>query len=309
MAPIERYRGSLLGLATGDALGASVESMAPASFEPLTDMVGADALGLKLGQWTDDTSLALCLADSLISRRMFDPVDQLARYVRYWKEGYLSSTGSCVDIGVTTLRALLEFENTHKPYCGSPDPLAAGNGALMRLAPVALFYARRPVEAIEKCGESSRTTHGAKACVDACRYMGALLVGAVSGASKEELLAERYTPEPGYWSERPLVKEIDEVAKGSFKHREPPEIQGSGYVVRSLEAALWAFFHSSSFREGCLRAVNLGNDADTTGAIYGQLAGAFYGQQSLPTSWCSKLAYRSLIESYADQLFTLSKIQ
>jgi ADP-ribosylglycohydrolase len=306
---IERYRGSLLGLAVGDAVGASVEFRVPGSFKPLEDMIGGGPFGLQPGQWTDDTSMALCLADSLVQCKRFEPVDQLKRYLRYWREGYLSSTGSCFDIGGTTRRALVEFQKTHQPYCGSTDPLTAGNGSLMRLAPVALFFAQRPQEAIERCGESSRTTHGAKACVDACRYFGSLLVGATNGASKEDLLAERYTPVPGYWSEEPLVREVDDIAGGCFKRRHPPEIQGSGYVVKSLEAALWAFFRSGSFREGCLLVVNLGDDADTTAAIYGQLAGAFYGKPGLPSSWCSKLARREVIKSFADQLFDLARLQ
>jgi ADP-ribosylglycohydrolase len=177
----------------------------------------------------------------------------------------------------------------------------------MRLAPVPLFYAKRPLEAIAKSAESSRTTHQATVAVEACRYLGALIVGAVNGVSREELLSERYSPVPGYWEKNPLVEEIDEIALGSFKHRQPPKIQGSGYVVKSLEAALWAFYNSHSFREGCLLAVNLGDDADTTGAVYGQLAGAFYGESGIPESWRSQLAYQQLIESLADQLFTLAQ--
>ncbi len=136
--------------------------------------------------------------------------------------------------------------------------------------------------------------------------MGALIVGAVNGASKEKLLSDHYCPSSGYWKEKPLVKEIDEIASGSFKHKNPSEIVGSGYVVKSLEAALWAFYKSNSFKEGCLLAVNLGDDADTTVAVYGQLAGAFYGVQGIPESWCSKLAYHDLIKSFAEQLFQLS---
>ncbi|HEY9612225.1 ADP-ribosylglycohydrolase family protein, partial [Allocoleopsis sp.] len=120
-------------------------------------------------------------------------------------------------------------------------------------------------------------------------------------------LSSHYSPIPDYWEEHPLIDEIDEIAAGSFKHREPPEIRGTGYVGESLEAALWAFYHSKSFEEGCLLAVNLGDDADTTGAVYGQLAGAFYGAQGIPPSWRDKLAYRDLIESFAEQLFSLTQ--
>jgi ADP-ribosyl-[dinitrogen reductase] hydrolase len=304
---LDRFRGSLLGLAAGDALGTTLEFQPPGSFAPLTDMVGGGPFRLTAGQWTDDTSMALCLAQSLVEREGFDPSDQMARYVRWYREGYLSSTGHCFDIGTTVRGALERFERTGEPTCGSTDPRSAGNGSIMRLAPVPLFYSQEPREAMAKAGESSRTTHGAAAAVDACRYLGALLVGAVNGAEKQALLAERYSPIPGYWEEEPLVDEIDAIAAGSFKRKRPPEIQGTGYVVRSLEAALWAFYHADSFREGCLLAVNLGDDADTTGAVYGQLAGAFYGAEGIPEAWRSKLAYRELIASLAERLFALSR--
>jgi ADP-ribosylglycohydrolase len=307
METTERYRGSLLGLAVGDAVGTTLEFKPPGSFTPIEDMVGGGPFHLQPGQWTDDTSMALCLAESLIEQQGFNPVHQLQKYLQWYREGYLSSTGRCFDIGNTTIDGLRQFEKTQEPYCGSTDPRSAGNGSIMRLAPVPLFYAKRPLEAIAKSAESSRTTHQATVAVEACRYLGALIVGAVNGVSREELLSKRYSPVPGYWEKNPLVEEIDEIALGSFKHRQPPEIQGSGYVVKSLEAALWAFYNSHSFREGCLLAVNLGDDADTTGAVYGQLAGAFYGESGIPESWRSQLAYRQLIESMANQLFTLAQ--
>lgn len=300
----ERIRGALLGLAVGDAVGTTLEFRAPGTFEPIDDMVGGGPFCLEPGQWTDDTSMALCLAESLVECRGFDPQDQMNRYLRWWKQGYLSSTGHCFDIGITTREALARFEANREdgPYVGSTDPNRAGNGSIMRLAPVPLFFASDARTAIEYSAESSRTTHGAAAAVDACRYLGALLVGAARGVGKEELLSERFCPVPGYWDEHPLVPEIDEVACGSFKHRNPPVIRGTGYVVRSLEAALWAFHKSDSFRDGCLLAVNLGDDADTTGAVYGQLAGAFHGEKGIPETWRSKLAMRERIVELSDQL-------
>jgi ADP-ribosylglycohydrolase len=307
MQPIDRYRGCLLGLATGDAVGTTLEFEPPGTFTPIQDMVGGGPFRLQPGQWTDDTSMALCLAESLIEQNGFDPIDQLKRYLQWYQVGYLSSTGQCFDIGHTVYSALMQFERTGEPYSGSTNPRSAGNGSLMRLAPVPLFFAQNPKEAIEMSAESSRTTHGAETAVDACRYFGALIVGAVNGASREELLSSHYSPIPNYWDENPLVEEIDTIAAGSFKHRQPPEIRGTGYVVESLEAALWAFYHSQSFAEGCLFAVNLGDDADTTGAVYGQLAGAFYGEQGIPQSWRDKLAHSDLIAGFAEQLFSLAQ--
>jgi len=205
--------------------------------------------------------------------------------------------------------ALLRFEKAREPYCGSTDPNTAGNGSIMRLAPVPLFFACRPLEAIERSGDSSRTTHGALTAVDACRYLGALIVGALNGVRKEDLLSDHHCPVAGYWNSKPLTQEIARIASGSFKRKTPPEIKGTGYVVDSLEAALWAFYKSSSFEEGCLLAVNLGDDADTTGAVYGQLAGTFYGEKGIPERWLSKLSHRQLIENFANWLFDLSKGQ
>jgi ADP-ribosylglycohydrolase len=306
MEPIERFRGSLLGLATADALGTTVEFSPPGTFTPVQDIVGGGPFKLPAGAWTDDTSMALCLAASLVELERFDPADQMARYVRWYREGYMSSTGDCFDIGNTVSGALHRFEATGNPFSGSTNPRTAGNGSIMRLAPVALFYARHPEEAIAKAAESSRTTHGAAEAVDACRYLASLLVGALTGVSKEELLSDHYSPVPRIWHSEPLSPKIAEIAASSFKQHNPPEIRGTGYVVQSLEAALWSFYNSESFREGALLAVNLGDDADTTGAVFGQLAGAYYGENDIPEKWRVVLAQKQTIEDLAEQLYTLA---
>lgn len=300
----DRYRGCLAGLAVGDAVGTTVEFRRPGTFEPVEDMVGGGPFHLRAGEWTDDTSMALCLADSLVECDGFDARDQMERYLKWQDEGYLSSNGACFDIGNTVSDALSRSRQTGEPFAGSTDAYAAGNGSLMRLAPVPLFYAANPTLAIRMGAESSRTTHGARACIDACRYFGALLVGALRGEAKEQLLAPRFLPSgasPG-WDEEPLCVEIDEIAAGSFRSKEPPEIAGEGYVVKALEAALWAFHKTQTYEEGCLLAVNLGDDADTTAAIYGQIAGAHYGLEGIPARWRERIAHRDLIFDLADGL-------
>ena len=301
-----RYQGCMIGLAAGDALGTTVEFKAPGSFSLLTDMVGGGPFRLEPGQWTDVTSMALCLAESLITCGDFNPKDQMERYVRWWKEGYLSSNGTCFDIGNTVRKALEDFQATGDPISGPTGSRSAGNGSIMRLAPVPLLYANFPETAIELSGKSSTTTHGTRACIDACRYFGGLIAGAVKGVSRKELLSPGYRPDGRTWQKDDLVEEIFEIAEGRFKYKEPPEIKGTGYVVKSLEAALWAFCHSTSFEDGCLLAVNLGDDADTTGAVYGQLAGAFYGVNGIPKPWLEKITHRKLIERLAGKLFDLS---
>ena len=302
----KRFRGAMLGLAACDAVGTTLEFEAPGTFEPITDMVGGGPFKLQPGQWTDDTSMALCLAASLIECFGFDAKDQMERYVRWWRTGYMSSDGTCFDIGNTVKAALAKFEKDGNPFAGSTDPMTAGNGSIMRLAPVPLAFFNDPVNAIERAAESSRTTHGARVAVDSCRYMAAIIVGALNGATKEELLSANYSPEPGYWDRNPLCPEIAAIALGSFKTSEPPVIKGSGYSAKALEAALWAFYKSSDFKEGCLLAANLGDDADTTAAIYGQITGAHLGVDAIPAEWLAKVTDRVKIEKMADDLFEMS---
>jgi ADP-ribosylglycohydrolase len=270
-------------------------------------MVGGGPFGLEPGQWTDDTSMALCLAESLISCQGFDPADQMGRYLRWYREGYLSSTGRCFDIGNTVSAALRRFERDGNPFAGETDPGSGGNGALMRLAPIPLAFADHPSEAIRLAGEMSGTTHAAPEPVDACRYHAGLILGALSGETKERLLSGHYTPVAGLWQDEPLSPRIDAIAAGSFKAKQPPDIRGTGYVVDALEAALWAFWGTDSFEDGALAAVNLGDDADTTGAIYGQLAGAFYGVDGIPQRWRKMIALAEDIGGLADALLAMSE--
>jgi ADP-ribosyl-[dinitrogen reductase] hydrolase len=300
----QRFRGCLLGLAAGDALGTTVEFSSPGSFAPLTDIVGGGPFQLKPGEWTDDTSMALCLAESLVEKG-FDETHQLETYCRWWQHGHLSVKGRCFDIGLKTRSSLAAYWE-RKKFIPVPADTSAGNGSIMRLAPVPMRYAANAEQAVEYSARSSLTTHGATECVDACGYMGGIIVAALHGRSKDELLSPRFSPVPGLFEKVPVAAKIREVADGSFKRNDPPQIVGSGYVVKSLEAALWAFHRTSDFRSGALLAVNLGDDADTTGAVYGQIAGAFYGDAGIPTGWRAKLAMRELIEQRADELYELA---
>lgn len=298
----DRIAGSLLGLAVGDALGTTLEFTRPGAFEPITDLVGGGPFRLAPGQWTDDTSMALCLAESLVTCGGFDARDQMTRYLRWWREGDWSSTGRCFDIGDAVHGALRRFEETGDPMAGSADPGTAGNGSLMRLAPVALYHRRRPREAVRLAAESSRTTHAAPVAVDACRYFAALLLGALRGLDRDELLDREFVDRLGHWHGAPLDPVVAAIARGSWRGRSAREIRASGYVAHTLEAALWAFAQAEDFASGALAAVNLGEDADTTGAVYGQLAGAYFGARGIPDRWTGRLAMRDAIGSLAGRL-------
>lgn len=300
MLQLDKFKGSLVGLAVGDALGTTVEFAAPGKFNPIDDMIGGGVFRLQPGEWTDDTSMALCLAASLIETEEFDPVDQMNRYAKWLDEGYLSSIGKCFDIGNATAEALSRFQRTGEGYSGSTNPNSAGNGSIMRLCPVPMFYADDPKKAIRYAALSSKTTHAAGECVDACKLLAGYILAGLLGWSKDKMLEPAAFE--GWLEAEPLAPRIIKIMQGSYKSKEPPEIQGSGYVVKSLEAALWAFYKSDSFEKGALMAVNLGDDADTTGAVYGQIAGAYYGVEKIPQKWREKLALRTLIEGFAEKL-------
>jgi len=291
-----RYEGCLLGLAVGDALGATVEFMDPGTFKPLTDIVGGGPHTLQAGQWTDDTSMALCLADSLIHKG-FDPKDQMDQYVAWWQGNHYSSKDRCFDIGGTTARSLHNYMKTGNVFSGTGDPQQSGNGSIMRLAPVPMFA--KNLEELDKfAAESSKTTHGSVMAIDSCRYFAKLLYLALNmkEASKINLFYEASL-------NLELCPEVMNVAAGSFFAKQPPEIKGSGFVIESLEAALWAFWNSDNFESGALLAVNLGDDADTTGAVYGQIAGAFYGRDGIPAKWQKIVYHNDTILVFAQLLY------
>ncbi|MCD9623934.1 ADP-ribosylglycohydrolase family protein [Rhabdothermincola salaria] len=292
----DRSIGALLGLAAGDAVGTTVEFRAPGSFAPLTDMVGGGPFRLQLGEWTDDTSMALCMAESLVDCDELDLADHLRRYVLWRDQGYLASNGRCFDIGGTVAGQLRRFERTGEAVDPQPDEDAAANGSLMRLAPVPIRWHTDIAEAAERSGESSRSTHAATRPVDACRVLGAMTAALIGGMPAEEVL------DPDFWSWGPLHPEIEAVARGSWRDRQPPQIRGTGYCVDALEAAIWAVAGAQDFADAVLRAANLGDDADTTAAIAGQLAGARWGASGIPADWRDVLALGSRITELGRQL-------
>lgn len=295
----ERYRGALLGLACGDAVGTTVEFKSRGSFQPLTDMVGGGPFHLKPGQWTDDTSMALCLAESLLNKNGFDAADQMGRYLNWWKWGYLSSTGECFDIGMTVSQALSQYQQTGEPFAGSIDPYTAGNGSLMRLVPVVLFYFPDAQKIQRFSADSSRTTHAAPEAIECCQLFADLIGKALLGASKTELRHSSVTT---------LTQaKVAAIARGDYIAKSIDEIRGSGYSVQSLEAALWCFHHTDSFAAAILQAANLGDDADTTAAIVGQLAGAYYGVRDIPENWLEQLHEAEEITATADRLLEASR--
>jgi ADP-ribosyl-[dinitrogen reductase] hydrolase len=297
----DRQRGALIGLAVGDALGAPVEFQPPQSFMPVTDFDWGGPFGLEPGQWTDDTSMALALSDSL-AKTGWDLDDQIRRYLAWYQHGEYSVTGQCFDIGFTTLNALRRFQQVQDPRkSGDPAEHSSGNGSIMRLAPVPIRYAHLFPDSVEQLGqlaaESSLPTHASPQCLSACRYLALLLAGLMHGVDRRELLDPSWPPLQVLRDAEPLHREVEMLVAGSYREKEPPEIRGAGYVIQCLEAALWAFHDAVDFSEAVLRAVNLGDDSDTTGAVCGQLAGACWGESGIPQTWRDRLGRRDLLEA------------
>jgi ADP-ribosyl-[dinitrogen reductase] hydrolase len=296
----DRRRGTLIGLAVGDALGAAVEFKSPGSFAPVTGYRDGGPHRLEAGEWTDDTSMALALADS-IATAGWDLNDQADRYVQWWKTGKYSVNGRCFDIGITTSSALSNYvAKKNALTSGDRSDTASGNGSIMRLAPVPIRYAHLyPAKADELsrlAEESSLPTHASDQCVSACRYLATVLAALIQGEDRDEVVSPSWQPLRQLNDIKPLHPMIQEIAEGSFRLKQPPAIQGSGWVVKSLEASLWAFHDADTFEEAVLKAVNLGDDADTTGAICGQLAGAYWGESGISDSLKAGLARMDMLE-------------
>lgn len=299
MDSLSKAVGALVGLAVGDAVGTTLEFKSPGRFTPIVDMVGGGPFGLEPGQWTDDTSMAMCLAESILDRGCLDPADQLRRFCAWYRNGYWSATGRCFDIGNTTRGALARFERTGAVIDDGIDQENAANGSLMRLAPVPIRWHSDIGEAAERSGESSLTTHPASRPVDACRVYGAMIAALIQGSTLEAVL------DADFWQYGPLDQCVETVIRGSWRTKRPPEIRGTGYVVDALEAALWAVAGATDFRDAVLRAANLGDDADTTAAIAGQLAGAHWGVDGIPLEWREQITESQRIAAIAGRLFDM----
>ena len=289
----DRALGAFLGLAVGDAVGTTLEFRARDAQPRVEDMVGGGPFKLPPGGWTDDTAMALALADSLATAGTLDCRDLIDRFVRWRQDGDYSCSGHCFDIGDTTRAALDRYLQTGDPLAGSTDPGSAGNGSLMRLAPVALrFWDDRP-RLVAAAAEQSRTTHGAEEAVDACRAFAGLLANAIAGVPRADVLAPR---------EFESAEAIARIMAGGWRGRPRNEIRSSGYVVHTLEAAIWSVARTGNFRNAVLLAANLADDADTVAAVTGQLAGALYGLSGIPEAWRERVAWKDRLLETAGRL-------
>ena len=293
----DRALGAFVGLAVGDALGAPVEFMKRGTFPHIMDMHAGGYFRLPAGAWTDDTAMALCLADSLLHAPMFDPQDLLNRFLLWIDGGENTSTGHCVGIGQNTFEALINFRKTGVLEAPKLRKLSDGNGALMRLAPVACMHWQDEERAVQIAEAQSATTHYSSLSKTACSIAARLMSRLIAGQPWNE--ARRFDDLGD------IHPEIFALLEADLKTIPEDNIQSSGYVIHTFEAALWAVETSSSFEEALIKAVNLGDDADTVGAVAGQLAGALYGYSNIPERWLKPLAHAERIQQAAHDLYLI----
>ena len=287
----ERFHGALLGLAVGDAVAAATQYRRPGTFTPVGDMLGGGPFDLPRGGWSDDTAMALCLAESLLGCEGFDGRDQVARYRRWQHEGYLSCTGQCLGITAGTARALARAQWRRQPFSGSHDPGALDPEALSRVAPLAMYFFAQPAAAAEWAAEAARTTCQAPAVLTACRALAQALHAALSGEPRLVILAQAQS------------------ALDAVRHPGAAGAHLDDGAPAALAAALEAFAGAANFRDAVLSAANLGGNSDVVAAACGALAGAHYTASAIPTLWRNSLIKKQLIESCADRLLAHAMLQ
>jgi ADP-ribosyl-[dinitrogen reductase] hydrolase len=244
--------------------------------------------------------MALLLAESLLEREGFDAHDQVQRYARWQREGYGSATGQCVGISASVARALATAQYKRQPFAGSHDPEQLDKDPLSRIAPAVMyFFADAPV-AVAKATEAARLTAQAPMVLECVRLLAAMIHLALSGRDKPTVLR----PPRELWITPNTRPEVLAIYDQSYARRTPPEITGGGGILQALEAALWAFHGSETFREGALLAANLGRDSDVVAAAYGQLAGAYHGVSAIPGIWRNSLMKQEVVIDSADRLLT-----
>jgi len=298
MNKADRIRGALYGLIVGDCVGSINEFKHGSAIIPVTAetiLTTRNAFGMTYGAFTDDSSMALCMAESLQEKGGFEPYDIMHRFHAWANLGWLSSTGECFDIGVTTSQAIAHYQvDKQTPYCGKADGNTSGNGGVMRLAPIPCFY-HADLEAAKLFSVlSSMITHASIECCQYANLLGTMLWQCLNQTSDTQKIAiieefiRVYSHNTG----------SDNALAALLKADIPP----TGYVVHTLAIAVRTFYTTDSFMQGLLNITHLGGDADTIGAVYGQLAGAWYGVEAIPAPLIRHLKLLEAIDELVEFL-------
>jgi ADP-ribosyl-[dinitrogen reductase] hydrolase len=287
--------GSFIGLAVGDALGASVEFMPRGTFQTVTDMQPGGPFNLKIGEWTDDTIMALCLAESLIKNSGFNEIDILNSWLAWYERGYNSPKGYCFDIGSTTAGSLKYYSFVRSPIPGL-NQYAAGNGSIMRLSPIPAFYYENKEQALELSWKQGNLTHNSIIANDCCYILASYILRAYENSDVFSNIDNSN-----------LHHTVKHIAFGQYKNKTIDQIKSGGYCVETLEAAIWSVYTTNNFSDAVLKAVNLGDDTDSVAAVAGQIAGAIYGIDNIPNNWIDKLHRKDYLLEVGEKLYEQRK--
>ena len=304
-----KVRAGIFGVCIGDALGVPVEfrSREQLKRSPVTQMRAMGTHRQPAGTWSDDGSLTLCLADSLSNG--YDLEDMALKFLQWYNAELWTPYGSVFDIGIATRQAIQKISKGFPPQlCGGTSEFDNGNGSLMRILPLIFYIKNFPIEIrFDKTKEVSSITHGHIRSVIACFIYLEFLLEILDGKEKFEAYQATQSKIRYFLDQNPICSQAEMdlferiLDKKIFEYEED-EIKSSGYVLHSLEASIWCFLNSESYSEAVLKAVNLGEDTDTTGAITGGLAGIYYGFDDIPEEWVSVLARKTDIEDLCRKL-------
>lgn len=306
---LQQVKSVLFGVSVGDALGVPVEFNSRQSIikNPVTDMIGYGTYNLPAGTWSDDSSLTFCLAEGLTQDFDLNVIGQ--NFVKWTYENYWTPHGHVFDIGIATRQAISRLAKGEKPeLAGGFDETDNGNGSLMRILPLLFYLLDKPInERYDITKKVSSITHGHIRSVIACFYYLEFAKQILAGKDKFEVYRNLQTEISNHLTSLAInpteIAKFNRLLKGDIAKLDEDEIQSSGYVLHTLEASIWCLLTTDNYKESVLKAVNLGSDTDTTGAVTGGLSGLLYGLDDIPKKWLLQIAKYNDIENLAERLY------
>lgn len=287
----DRKLGTLVGLAVGDAMGAPYEFMHKSEYKPTLEYNTGGCWRVAKGEWTDDTSMALCMGHSISDIGGFVPNDVMTRFGKWYTNGYMSTRHKCFDIGNTTRKSIVDFLTNRTIFSTVTKNNESGNGTIMRLAPVPMVYDGSYETLIGVAELSSKLTHSSSEASECAITMAQIIVNCYNSDDKDFILSNVNS---GI---------MDLVARG----KEDLKLNPTGYCMHTLEVAIRGFYKYNNFIDGLMYVISLGEDTDTVGAVYGQIAGAYYGLSGIPDYYKENVFWYDDIIELGNKLVDLSE--
>ena len=311
----EKFRSAILGFAVGDALGVPVEFLSRNRLQknPVEEMLGFGSHHVPEGTWSDDTSLTIAAMDSIVETKKIDFDDIMGKFVQWVDDAKYTATDELFDIGISTRKSILNFQRgVEATKCGSKSFNENGNGSLMRILPFSFYLKANNFdqdERVKLINLASSLTHAHEisclGCMIYTDYVGMLM----DGIDKKEAYVQLKNIDYGKYYSKDSIKVYDRILKDNLDSFDIDDIQSTGYVVSSLEASLWCTLNSESYEEAVVKAVNLGDDTDTIGAITGSLNGIIYGKKQIPEKWLNKLRKKEYLEELSDDFINVIRYE